>query len=74
MMCYVDDWASTMLLSPEVVTVVPIIYLDIDVKSLGECSNLDIVSVGSVARHTVKVLLPGSFDLFGTWSGVVKWS
>jgi hypothetical protein len=73
-MCDVDDWASTMLLSPEVVTVVPIIYLDIDVKSLGECSNLDIVSVGSVARHTFKVLLPGSFDLFGTWCCVVKWS
>ncbi len=55
MVCDMDDWASTMILSLEVITVVAVVYSYVDVKDFGECSNLNVVCVGAIARHAFKM-------------------
>jgi hypothetical protein len=64
MICNVDDWAGTMLLSLNVVTIAMIIYLDIDVECLGKCPNFHVVSVCSAMRHAFEMFLPSLVNLF----------
>jgi len=70
MVCDVDDWASTILLSLDVIAVAAIIDFDINTKSLRKCSNLNMISIGAVAGHAVKMSLPGSVDLLLCWRSV----
>ena len=72
MMCDVDNWAGSVILSLEVIAVGVVIYLDVDVERFGECANFDVVSVCSAARHTFEIGLPGLVDLFLSWRKVLK--
>lgn len=72
MICDVDDWASTLLVSLDVVTVAVVIYLDIDVECLCKCSNLNVVPVGTTVRHAFEISLPLIVDLLLGWRSVLK--
>ncbi len=52
---------------PGKIAVVGLVDLDVGIVCFGKSLDLDIVTIFTVARHSIQIVLPRSVDLGGCW-------